>query len=234
MRMSSILTASCSTTMSPALCDARSMALVMTCPPGARNKSSSCSTCSRKCMSLCLMATASWFSSWLIWFFDKFISGIWASKINQFSQRPALKICNLNPATCKYLFFLLYIFELRRNGKCHFIQLNYMEIDWLSITGISASVFTGVSLLPQLIKIFREKKAGNVSGLMLLVMFVGLVLWILYGIQKNDYIIVVSNAFALCVNIVTSVLTLKYKDMGKWPRIVISTHERSLPGQCVT
>lgn len=77
--------------------------------------------------------------------------------------------------------------------------------------GIIASVFTGIALLPQLIKIIKEKKSVGVSFLMLSSMFVGISLWIWYGFMKDDYIIIISNAFSLIVNILIVLLSIKYK-----------------------
>lgn len=84
-------------------------------------------------------------------------------------------------------------------------------MDIVNITGIGASIFTAASLIPQLIKLIREKKAEDISVGMLAVLFTGLVLWILYGIQKEDLIIIVANSFSLLVNIITLILTLKFK-----------------------
>jgi MtN3 and saliva related transmembrane protein len=80
-----------------------------------------------------------------------------------------------------------------------------------TIIGVIASVFTATSLLPQLIKLIKEKKSQGVSVLMLVVLFTGLALWIFYGILKSDWIIVVSNSFALIINFLIGVLTIRYK-----------------------
>lgn len=80
-----------------------------------------------------------------------------------------------------------------------------------SIIGISASVFTATSLLPQLIKIAREKKAEDVSFGMLIVLFIGLGLWVFYGFLKKDWIIAVSNGVSLAINICVAILSIKYK-----------------------
>lgn len=77
--------------------------------------------------------------------------------------------------------------------------------------GITASVFTATALIPQLIKMIREKKAEDVSYLMLIVLFIGHCLWIYYGVLKKDTIIIASNIFGLCVDIIVSILTFKYK-----------------------
>lgn len=78
--------------------------------------------------------------------------------------------------------------------------------------GIVAGILTGISLLPQLFKIIKEKKANNISFGMLVVLLAGLCVWILYGILKQDYPIIITNSFSLMTNIVIVILTRKYKD----------------------
>ncbi|TDH26197.1 hypothetical protein EXU57_11955 [Segetibacter sp. 3557_3] len=77
--------------------------------------------------------------------------------------------------------------------------------------GIIAGILTASSLLPQVIKIIREKKAEDVSIMMLIILMLGVALWIYYGILREDLPIIVTNAFSLLLNITTVVLRLKYK-----------------------
>jgi MtN3 and saliva related transmembrane protein len=51
--------------------------------------------------------------------------------------------------------------------------------------GLFAGICTSISLLPQLIKIIREKKANAISYLMLSILMLGLISWIVYGVIKN-------------------------------------------------
>jgi MtN3 and saliva related transmembrane protein len=78
--------------------------------------------------------------------------------------------------------------------------------------GIGAGILTGVSLLPQLIKIIREKKAENISYIMLIVLLAGLAGWIWYGILKNDYPIIITNSFSFLVNSLMIFFTIRYKN----------------------
>ncbi len=66
-------------------------------------------------------------------------------------------------------------------------------------------------MLPQVIKIAREKKAEEISLVMLLVLLGGIALWIVYGVMKKDMPIIVTNSFSLLVNIVLMILRIKYK-----------------------
>lgn len=77
--------------------------------------------------------------------------------------------------------------------------------------GIIAGILTAGSMLPQVIKVLREKKAEEISIVMLLVLISGISLWIVYGVFKKDLPIIVTNAFSLLVNIVLMILRIKYR-----------------------
>ncbi len=84
-----------------------------------------------------------------------------------------------------------------------------------NIVGIAAGICTGTSLLPQLIKMVKEKKATDISVPMLIILLAGLVLWIWYGIIKEDWPIIITNGFSLTVNILILILRRVYKNNGK-------------------
>jgi MtN3 and saliva related transmembrane protein len=84
-------------------------------------------------------------------------------------------------------------------------------MDLNTVVGIGASTFSGLALLPQVQKLLKEQRAEGVSMGMLAVLFVGLSLWICYGILQNDLIIIISNSFALAMNAITAALAVKYK-----------------------
>jgi len=86
-------------------------------------------------------------------------------------------------------------------------------MDLITLVGIGASVLTATSLIPQFVKLLRERSSDQVSILMLTILLAGLALWIFYGILKKDWIIVASNSFASLINMTTFVLTLYYKRM---------------------
>ena len=54
-------------------------------------------------------------------------------------------------------------------------------MDLTQIIGLAAGILTASSLIPQVIKTFKEKKAEEVSLIMLFVLQAGLILWIVYG-----------------------------------------------------
>src|SRR4051812_14460541 len=91
------------------------------------------------------------------------------------------------------------------------LNLSKQDMEMTEWIGITAGVFTATSMLPQVIKVFKEKKAEDISLLMLIVLLTGIALWIVYGSFKKDLPIIATNAFSLLVNLVLIVLRIKYK-----------------------
>ena len=79
--------------------------------------------------------------------------------------------------------------------------------------GLFAGICTAISLLPQLVKIIRDKKANAISYAMLSILMLGLVGWIIYGSMKSDLPIIITNSFSLVLNILIVIFTIKYKSL---------------------
>lgn len=82
-------------------------------------------------------------------------------------------------------------------------------VQWI---GIVAGLMTSISMLPQLIKIIKQKKAKEVSLLMLSVLTVGNSLWVVYGFMREDWPIIVTNFISITINSITAFYRIRYKD----------------------
>ena len=85
-------------------------------------------------------------------------------------------------------------------------------MDKTQLIGIVAGVFTAISMMPQLIKIIKEKKAENVSVWMLIILLFGLSMWTIYGLLKKDWPIIIANMFSVLLNLVLVYFRNKYRD----------------------
>ncbi len=88
-------------------------------------------------------------------------------------------------------------------------------MDIVQIIGFAAGVLTGLSQLPQLIKIIREKKTEAISVWMLAVLMSGVALWVVYGFLIDDLPIILTNIVSLVLNIIITVLRIKYRKPGE-------------------
>lgn len=71
----------------------------------------------------------------------------------------------------------------------------------VNVLGIIAGFLTSISMIPQLIKVIKEKNVEDLSWVMILVLICGLSLWVWYGIIQKELPIILSNAFAVLVNL---------------------------------
>ena len=82
---------------------------------------------------------------------------------------------------------------------------------YIQILGIVAGIFTAVSLLPQLVKLIKTKRAEDLSLFYLIILFIGVTLWIVYGFFRNDIPIIATNIFTFVLNVAILVLGVRYK-----------------------
>lgn len=75
------------------------------------------------------------------------------------------------------------------------------EIAPIEILGLTAATLTTASFIPQVYKAWKTKDVEGVSLTMFLAMFIGVILWLIYGYYINSLSMVVAN-------IVTSVLCM--------------------------
>lgn len=78
------------------------------------------------------------------------------------------------------------------------------------LIGISATIFSLWSTVPQISKSLKTKKTDDVSKWLIISLIVGLSLWVIYGILKGDIVIASANAIGVTLNIMLFSLKIKY------------------------
>lgn len=84
-------------------------------------------------------------------------------------------------------------------------------METITLIGIFAGACTTFAVIPQIIKSWRTKKVMDVSPIMFSVLILGVGLWVVYGIMKNDIPIIVTNGLSVLLNLSMLVLMLLYK-----------------------
>ena len=88
-------------------------------------------------------------------------------------------------------------------------------VDFLwPIIGFMATGFAVSSTVPQIRKALRTKKSDDVSIRFIIVLIIGLSLWVVYGIGKNDIVLIMGNFIAVALNTFMLFLKIKY---SKYP-----------------
>ena len=78
------------------------------------------------------------------------------------------------------------------------------------LIGLSATILTRYSTIPQIIKGLKTRKMDDVSFWLIFYLTVGLFLYVIYGVIIDDLIIIWGNAVGVITNLVLISLKIKY------------------------
>ena len=81
----------------------------------------------------------------------------------------------------------------------------------LTSLGAAAAALTSLSYIPQVKKAWPRKSTKDISLKMLSALTVGLVLWVVYGVFKSDWVVVLANTVGALL--AGTVLCFKFRDM---------------------
>jgi MtN3 and saliva related transmembrane protein len=84
-------------------------------------------------------------------------------------------------------------------------------MDFTSVFGYLAAVFTAISYIPQAMKIIRSRHTKDISLLMYAILNAGIVCWLLYGWFSNDIPIIIANLITIVFTATILFLKIRYK-----------------------
>ena len=83
-------------------------------------------------------------------------------------------------------------------------------MDFTTLIGLVAAFCTTVSYYPQLKKCWTTGSAEDLSLTMFITLSAGVGLWVVYGVLKNDFVIIIANAVSLAL--LMGILYFKLRD----------------------
>ncbi|MDC0241404.1 SemiSWEET family transporter [Candidatus Nitrosopelagicus sp.] len=85
----------------------------------------------------------------------------------------------------------------------------------LGIVAILAGFFILIGWIPQIIQGYKTKKLEDVSKYLVISIFVGAALWLIYGIEIDDIYIIGVNVAAMFLTMTVLIMKLKYENAFK-------------------
>lgn len=80
----------------------------------------------------------------------------------------------------------------------------------VDVVGYVAASCTTLAFLPQALKAIRDKDTQSLSLGMYVLFTVGVVLWLAYGILKDDYAITLANAITVIFSLAILITKIRY------------------------
>ena len=84
-------------------------------------------------------------------------------------------------------------------------------IDNVEIIGFVAAVLTTSAFVPQVYKTWKSKSAESLSLTMYLVFFVGIIMWLIYGIHIKSLAMIFANTVTGILALLLIFFKLRYK-----------------------
>jgi len=84
---------------------------------------------------------------------------------------------------------------------------------YVDLIGTCAAIMTTISFMPQAIKVIRTNDTRSLSLIMYLVFTTGVGFWLIYGIFKKDFPIMISNIITIVF--AGSILVAKIRNFKK-------------------
>jgi MtN3 and saliva related transmembrane protein len=84
-------------------------------------------------------------------------------------------------------------------------------VESVTVIGLIAAACTTFAYVPQAIKIIKTKDTKSLSLIMYVIMTVGIMLWLSYGILLKDLPIIIANTVTLIFAGIILVLKIKYR-----------------------
>ena len=81
----------------------------------------------------------------------------------------------------------------------------------MGVIGILAGILILSGWVPQIVKGYRTKKLTDVSSYLMILIFVGAVLWLIYGMALDDVYIMGVNLAAMFLTMTLLAMKLKYE-----------------------
>ena len=90
-----------------------------------------------------------------------------------------------------------------------------MRLDYIEIIGLIAAFLTTAAFLPQVYKTWKTKDVSSLSLPMLTMFFVGVIMWLIYGLLIESLAIILANAITLISLFLLVYFKLKYSKNRK-------------------
>ena len=83
-------------------------------------------------------------------------------------------------------------------------------MDGLDVLGLVATGFTTSSFVPQVMRTWRTRDVSGISLPTYLIITIGLALWLIYGVLRNDLPLTVANAVMVVLTGAITIMKIRF------------------------
>lgn len=84
-------------------------------------------------------------------------------------------------------------------------------MNWIEMVGHAGALLSSITFVPQVYKTWQTKSAGDLSLLMMLIVFTSTIIWLVYGIALDLWPVILANGFICFLSGLLILFKLTYK-----------------------
>ena len=82
---------------------------------------------------------------------------------------------------------------------------------WIEYLGLFGATLSAITFIPQVVLAYKTKSVGDLSLLMLLIVFLSVIIWLIYGIYLHLLPVIIANSVILVLSIVLLYFKFTFK-----------------------
>jgi len=84
-------------------------------------------------------------------------------------------------------------------------------MEWIDYLGLVGVVSRSLTFVPQVYKAWKSKSVGDLSIWMILILISNVSIWLVYGIARNDFPMILANAVIMVLSLLMLYFKLTFK-----------------------
>jgi MtN3 and saliva related transmembrane protein len=85
------------------------------------------------------------------------------------------------------------------------------NLNWIDYLGLFGAFLSSITFLPQVYKAWKTKSVGDLSIWMILILLANVSTWLIYGLIKNDFAIIIANSIILFLSLLMLFFKFSFK-----------------------
>ena len=78
--------------------------------------------------------------------------------------------------------------------------MDFVNFNWADYLGLFGAFLSSITFIPQVIQAYKSKSVKDLNLGMLLIIFASVIVWLVYGFEKNLLPVIIANGIILILS----------------------------------
>lgn len=90
--------------------------------------------------------------------------------------------------------------------------MDFVNFNWADYLGLFGAFLSSITFIPQVIQAYKSKSVKDLSLGMLLIIFASVIVWLVYGFEKNLLPVIIANGIILILSAILLYFKATFKN----------------------